>query len=257
MKTQTGNWSAPLSYPQLRKAVISLAFNQTGTMLAAGFGVVPVPGREHPIALWNVDTGELMEPAFIGHRFEVMSLSFSPDSTQLASGSWDQDVRLWDVKSRKLLPPVLVEAALEDAGGDGESLGPTVVSISPDGQTLASLRGGTVALWEISNHKSIAQFPGLIRATALAFSEKGDVLAVGGKSGNVMLVPMDFTYWMKRACIIRGGQLSEDEKRYYLGEVDEPGPVVSLLWKAYSGIGSLLGQRKPRIRVAADPCSGE
>ena len=32
-----------------------------------------------------------------GHRWQISCLEFSPDSTRLASGSWDKEVRIWDL----------------------------------------------------------------------------------------------------------------------------------------------------------------
>jgi WD40 repeat protein len=38
-----------------------------------------------------------------GHNDWVYSLAFSPDGTRLASGSWDGEVRLWEVSTGKQL----------------------------------------------------------------------------------------------------------------------------------------------------------
>ena len=61
------------------------------------------------------------------HSSSVNVLSFSPDGSRLASGSYDHTVRLWDCASGVLI------ATLE---GHSESV--TSLSFSPDGSRLAS-----------------------------------------------------------------------------------------------------------------------
>ena len=49
------------------------------------------------IGLWvyDVQTGEPID-LFIGHTDIVSSATYSPDGSTLASGSWDNTLRLWD-----------------------------------------------------------------------------------------------------------------------------------------------------------------
>ena len=48
------------------------------------------------IHVWSLKTGRLLD-VLAGHQGPVTSLAFSPESSHLASGSWDKTVRLWDV----------------------------------------------------------------------------------------------------------------------------------------------------------------
>ena len=77
----------------------------------------------------------------IGHTNNVVSVVFSPDGKILASGSWDNTICLWDVRTGIFL--------LTLAGHTGWV---SSVVYSSDGKTLASGSfDGTVLLWELSS----------------------------------------------------------------------------------------------------------
>ena len=62
------------------------------------FGEVWQPGlKKVPVQLWDIHTGENIA-TFLGHPTDVQCLAFSPDSTILASGSFDGTILLWDLK---------------------------------------------------------------------------------------------------------------------------------------------------------------
>ena len=85
-----------------------------------------------------------------GHTGEVLSVSYSPDGSTLASGSLDRTVRLWDVSSGQ-----------EIATLQGHTHGVTSVSYSPNGQTLASgSLDRTVRLWDVASGQEIATLQG-------------------------------------------------------------------------------------------------
>ena len=46
------------------------------------------------VRLWDVETGACVK-TLEGHGGWVTSVCFSPDGKQLASGSWDETVRVW------------------------------------------------------------------------------------------------------------------------------------------------------------------
>ncbi|MDE0637411.1 MAG: WD40 repeat domain-containing protein [Candidatus Poribacteria bacterium] len=76
----------------------ALAFSQCGQYLASGSSWERDIGMKRvPIRLWNVESGENIA-IFRGHPTDVHALTFSPDGTLLASGSYDGTILLWDMK---------------------------------------------------------------------------------------------------------------------------------------------------------------
>ena len=81
--------------PQRQKPY-ALAFSPCGKYLASGTWWEK--GMEKmAIRLWDVGNGENIATLW-GHPTDIQSLAFSPDSTLLATGSFDCTTLLWDVK---------------------------------------------------------------------------------------------------------------------------------------------------------------
>ena len=79
-----------------------------------------------------------------------MSVCYRPDGQQLASGSEDNTVGLWDPSSKQLLAQL-----------KGHSGGVRSVCYRPDGQQLASGSSDTtVGLWDPSSKQLLAQLKG-------------------------------------------------------------------------------------------------
>ncbi|CAD8172240.1 unnamed protein product [Paramecium octaurelia] len=60
----------------------------------------PTAGIRMSIRLWDVKTGQ-QKAKLVGHSSTVNSICYSPDVTTLASGSYDNSIRLWNVKTSK------------------------------------------------------------------------------------------------------------------------------------------------------------
>ncbi|MBI4568725.1 MAG: hypothetical protein HY719_10045 [Planctomycetes bacterium] len=108
----------------------------------------------------------------------ISSLAFSPDGARLASGSWGDTVRLWDVATGQ-----------ETARLEGHTERVSSVAFSPDGGTVASGSWDqTVRLWDARTGKETARLEGHTGAVnSVAFSPNGARVASGSGDKTVRL----------------------------------------------------------------------
>jgi len=113
-----------------------------------------------------------------GHEGSVYALAFSPDGALLATGSYDNTVRLWEVPGGR-------EAAVLR----GHERDVSALAFSPDGTLLATgSDDNTVRLWEVSGGREAGVLRGHKKwVSALAFSPDGTLLATGSADGTVRL----------------------------------------------------------------------
>ena len=84
--------------------------------------------------------------AKMGHSNCVWSVSFSPDGTKVASGSYDETVKLWDVTSGEKCLQTL----------EGHSWYVNSVSFSTDGTKVASgSTDKTIKIWEDPRYREL------------------------------------------------------------------------------------------------------
>jgi WD40 repeat protein len=158
-----------------------------------------------------------------GHRGWVTSVAFSADGRRLASGSWDQTVKFWDVATGREVQSLAQSSGIEalafspngrwlasetsdksvglwDAatGRELRTLSSNKsprrpenldysLAFSPDGRQLAwGTDGNTVGLWDLVTGREIRQFSSKRRGVIyVAFSPNGQRLASGDDSKTI------------------------------------------------------------------------
>jgi WD40 repeat protein len=126
-------------------SILSLDWSPDGTRIASGEGtdqVLPhyIEENKNNIKIWDVTTGkELM--TLSGHEDSVMSLSWSANSTLLASASDDRNLKLWDTTTGTVIYTL--------GEGIGHSAGVLDVDWSPNQTLLVSgSRDFKIRLWD-------------------------------------------------------------------------------------------------------------
>ena len=119
-----------------RGNVNAVVFSADGAQLFAAAGE---PGLFGEVRQWNVAEGKLMR-VLEGHRDAIYSVALSLDGRVLATGSYDQKIKLWDVATGRELNTL--------HGHNGAVFG---LAFRPDGKILASASADrTVKLWHVA-----------------------------------------------------------------------------------------------------------
>jgi len=123
-----------------REAIWKVVFSADGRLLASA-------AMDKTARIWRTDNGELMQTLTLGEQDEhsqkaamgVTAVAFSPDGKRLVTGGVDQNIRLWDVASGKLLHTY-----------SGHTASITGLAFLPDGGHIVSASlDRTIRIWRI------------------------------------------------------------------------------------------------------------
>ncbi|CAN5682323.1 hypothetical protein BH11VER1_BH11VER1_16680 [soil metagenome] len=154
--------------------VNAVVFSPDGTMLFAAAGDAGLTGIAYQ---WKVSDGSLVRK-YEGHTDAIYALALSPDGKTLATGSYDQKIKLWNV-----------ETGAETLLLKGHNGGVFGLCYRPDGKVLASASADrTVKLWEVATGKRLDTLSQPLKEqTTVTFSPDGKTLAAAGVDNRIRL----------------------------------------------------------------------
>ena len=175
-----------------------VAFSPDGAVVALAVGGVP------RAELWHVAEHSIVAtlesgPDAAGH---AISVAISPDGRTLALGSYGNVVRLWDMRTRKLLREL-------DHGGGGA----VTLEFSRDSRILAVSGFEPVAtLWDVATGTQIGQsLTAGSRTAMIDLSSDGRRLLMTLANGQGAVWDIDPASWARRACALANRTLTREE----------------------------------------------
>lgn len=153
--------------------VIGLTYHPSGDYLACG-------SLDGTWSLVDVKMGNLLLKMGRDRTLKFRSIQFHPDGLILATGTSDNQIKLWDLKSQSCAGSL-----------EGHSGAVHVLAFSENGYHMASASEGElcVRLWDLrkmSNFHTIKlASDGNLIVSALSFDPSGQFLAVGTTNGTV------------------------------------------------------------------------
>ncbi|KAI0346477.1 WD40 repeat-like protein [Trametopsis cervina] len=161
-----------------------LAVDPSGEVVAAG------SADSFEVFLWSVQTGKLLD-VLAGHEGPISSLAFSPTGNQLASGSWDKSVRVWNIFDRS--------HAVEPFQMNSDVL---AVAFRPDGKELAaSTLDGQILFFDAGLGKQTNTIEG--RRDISGGRKADDRMAASNNSSGKSFNSL--TYSADGQCLLAGG----------------------------------------------------
>jgi len=151
-----------------------VALSQSGKLIA-------YPSENYSIKIWDLENNRLM-CRLAGHKWFLNVLVFSPDAALLASGGWEGDIRLWNVREgQEAVPPLR-----------GHGSGVFGLSFSNDGRTLISSGDdNNLRFWSAATGQQMLVLENLRSSPASNFvSPTGTRIVYWPPDGSVIVEPI-------------------------------------------------------------------
>jgi hypothetical protein len=156
--------------------VNAVVFTQDGNRLFTAGGQPGLSGEVQEWNVWEKNETNLLIRSFAAHKDAIYSMALSPDDKILATGSYDQKIKLWDAETGKELKTL--------SGHNGCVFG---LAFRPDGKILASASADrTVKLWDVATGERRDTFSQPLKEVyTVAFTPDGKRLAAGGADNRI------------------------------------------------------------------------
>ncbi len=145
------------------------AYSPDGRLIAAGT-------LDSAVKVWNADTFELLH-RLDGHQGTILSLTFSPDNSQLITAAEDNTIRSWRLESGSEVGQLRI-----DSGAATYSM-----AYSPDGlRLITGGKDGAIRVWDSQRLAELVSLRGHSGAiVGLAWSPDGIRFASASSDGSV------------------------------------------------------------------------
>lgn len=197
------------------------------------------------VTVWN-PTRDTPAATLLGHTAGISSVAFSPESSLLASASWDRTIKVWEWASGSV--------AADLRGHASEVLD---CAYSPDGERILSRAGdGSLKVWDARGEAGSTAPSAELSVNACAFSPVGT--RVVGACADHTLAVWDVTTGTRIAVLpghsahIEACAYTRDGSQIVSAGYD---PYALKIWNAesHAEVATLEGHRAPIKRFACSP----
>jgi eukaryotic-like serine/threonine-protein kinase len=225
-------------------AVAELAFAPDGRRLASLSRERWLGGADNTVRVWEVDPQETL-PVLRGHTSYVYPVAFSPDGHWIASGGWDNTVRLWDALTGEPCATFSLSSYV------------LTLAFSPDGRSLVtgSFGDDRLRIWDVATARVRQEMQGPGRGLRfLTLSPDGQRVAATADAGQL------------RVCDLTSGDplfsaegkplaYSPDGRWLAIVPAGDEKTVVLLDAQTYQRVASFHGHEKAVLSAAFSPDS--
>lgn len=165
-------------------SISSVSYNKDGSMLVTA-------SYDKTARSWDVLSGD--EIARVTHEDRVLLAVFNPDKNQVASGSMDGVVKIWDARTGKeeFVVPKLSMVADIKYSSDGKYLAIAEGFFSRDGlflfNDLIENKPAIVSIWDTATGREVNVFKHDNWVNSIAFSPDGSLLLTGSTDGTARI----------------------------------------------------------------------